>query len=94
MLIAISKYIKPLAEIEIHRPAHLEYIKALFAAEKLLIAGRQNPPTGAVIIAKTQSRAEFEQIIANDPYTKAGVAEYNIIEFATLFCHDILAEFK
>lgn len=81
MLIAISKYLKPLNEVDIHRPAHLEYLKKLFVTNKLLVAGRQDPAVGAVIVAKINSSDEFQAILNDDPFTIAGVAEYKIIKF-------------
>ncbi len=91
MFIAISKYKKPLAEVDVYRAEHHQYVKSLFAAGKLLVCGRQNPPVGGVIIAITQTLAEFEIILENDPFTKADVAEYNIIEVKPSFYDDCLA---
>jgi uncharacterized protein YciI len=88
MLIAISKYTKPLSEVDVYRQEHHKYMKPLFETGKLFIAGRQNPPSGGVIIAKTQSCDEFQKILDNDPFTKAGVAEYTIIEFNPTFFDD------
>lgn len=81
MLIAISNYTTSLEEVDSHRVAHIEYIKNLISINKLLVAGRQTPPTGAVIIANNISLDEFKTILADDPYSKVGVAEYKIIEF-------------
>lgn len=85
MLIAISKYKKSLAEVDVHRPAHWEYLKSLFDAKKLLVSGRQNPPVGGVIIANKATLEEFKQILDEDPFSKAGVAEYQIIDFDPSF---------
>ena len=93
MLIAISKYTKPLAEVDVYRPAHHEYIKPLFSARKLLVAGRQKPAhVGGVIIAMTLSLEEFREVLDNDPFTKAGVAVYNIVEFTPGFHHDSISD--
>lgn len=81
MLVAISKYLVPLEQIDTHRAAHVAYIQPFFAASKLLAGGRQVPATGAIILAGNISRAEFEKILAEDPYTLAGVAEYSVFEF-------------
>jgi uncharacterized protein YciI len=89
MFIAISKYTKPLEVVDRLRAAHKEYLQSLFAADKLLISGRQNPPAGGVIISKAISRDEFKEIIANDPFTKAEVAVYTITEFEPGF-HDVV----
>lgn len=92
MFIAISKYTKPLTEVDVYRPAHQQYIKPLFETGKLLISGRQNPPAGGVIIAQTHSLEEFKQILDDDPFTKAGVAEYTIIEFTPTFYASLIAD--
>ncbi|MEO8402501.1 MAG: YciI family protein [Gammaproteobacteria bacterium] len=91
MLLAISTYLKPLNEVDKFRADHLSYLKSLFADEKLLLAGRQNPPTGAVIIAKNLSHDAFVQILSNDPYSKAGVAEYKIIDFTPALYDELLS---
>lgn len=92
MLIAILKYTKPLPEVDVYRPEHHKYIAPLFKMGKLFVAGRQNPPSGGVIIAKTPSREEFKEILDNDPFAKAGVAEYKIIDFTPSFYYGSLAE--
>lgn len=81
MLIAISTYIKPLTEVDLHRAIHHQYIKPLFEAGKLLVGGRQNPPLGGVIISHVLSRSDFQEILDNDPFTLARVAIYKILEF-------------
>lgn len=90
MLIAISKYTQSLAEVDIHRAAHQQYLATLFAEKKLLVSGRQTPPIGGVIIANTNCLEEFKAILANDPFVKAGVTEYTITEFIPSFCDDSL----
>jgi len=92
MLVAISKYTKPLAQVDVYRSAHHEYLKPLFASGKLLVAGRQTSNVGGVIIAKTRSKKEFEDILANDPFVKAQVTEYKIFEFTPSFYDDAISE--
>ncbi len=93
MLMALSNYTKSLDEVNIYRDQHINYLKNLIAENKLLVAGRQTPPTGAVIIAKNISLEEFKTILANDPYTEAGVAGYQIIEFAPAICDEAFKAF-
>ena len=93
MLIALSHYLKPLNELDTLRPAHLDFLKKLITDKKVLMAGRQNPITGGVIIAKVDSSAEFEKILADDPFLQAGVAEYKIIEFNPAVYDERLKEF-
>lgn len=93
MLIALSHYTKSLEEVDLHRNAHIDYINHLISTHKLLAAGRQTPPTGAVVIANHISREEFKTILAEDPYTHAGVAEYQIIEFNPVLCDESFRAF-
>lgn len=88
MLIAISHYTKTLEEVDLHRDSHIDYIKKLILDRKLLAAGRQTPPTGAVVIANAISLDEFKKILAEDPYCRVGVAEYKIIEFNPVLCDE------
>lgn len=93
MVIAISKYLKPLAEVDTKRAAHLEFLKRGFAEGKLLAAGRQNPPVGGVIMSATLSKAQFEAFLREDPFSKEGIAEYHITEFQPALCEDAFQEY-
>lgn len=60
------------------RPAHIEYIRALGDKVKMggpLIAEDGETMCGSLILIDADSRAEIEEIAANDPYAKAGVFE-------------------
>ncbi len=83
MFIAILKYTRPLSEIDALLPAHREYLEQLFQQKKLLLAGRLNPRTGGVLIAKDMPREEFEEILRNDPFHSVCTVE--IISFIPTF---------
>ena len=65
------------------RPRHLEHVRALLDAGRLVVGGpfpavdADDPGdagfTGSVIIAEFACRADAEQWIAEDPYTTGGV---------------------
>ena len=93
MLIAISRYTKSLSEVDTYRDQHIQYINDLISQKKLLAAGRQTPPSGAVVIARNISLPEFKTILANDPYTKVEVAEYEIFEFNPVLCDESFRSF-
>ncbi len=60
------------------RPAHIDYIRALGDKVKMggpLIAEDGETMCGSLILIDADSRAEIEEIAANDPYAKAGVFE-------------------
>ncbi len=93
MLIAISTYTKSLEEVDVHRKPHVDYLQAFISAKKLLAAGRQTPPTGAIIIARNLSLDAFKKILDEDPYCLAGVAEYKILEFNPVLCDEAFRTF-
>lgn len=92
MFIAVLTYVKPLSEVDRAVPEHLEYLKALFDEKKLLVCGGQKPRTGGVIIAGNISKSEFIEILDEDPFTKAGVSRYQLIEFIPRFYDPCLEE--
>jgi uncharacterized protein YciI len=72
----ISQYLKPLAEVEVHRADHQAYLDTLEQRGVLVSSGRKNPPTGGVILFAVDTAEEAEALVADDPYVKAGVAHY------------------
>lgn len=87
MFMVIIRYSKPLAEVDVHRQAHLEFIEKNIQADTILVAGRQIPADGGAFLARASSRAEIEAMVALDPYNTAGVADFEIIEFTAAKTH-------
>lgn len=81
MFIAILKYVRPIAEVDALLQKHREHLSRFLHEGKLLVAGKLQPRTGGVIIAKNVSRGQFEQFLKDDPFAQAKVSEYQIIEF-------------
>ncbi|MGD9947324.1 MAG: YciI family protein, partial [Desulfobulbus sp.] len=74
-------YIVGLDEINQHLDAHVAYLKKQYAAGHFLASGRKIPRTGGIIIATAASKEALVAILAEDPFQKAGLAEYAITEF-------------
>jgi uncharacterized protein YciI len=72
----ISKYVKPLAEVDAVRDEHLEFLAGLEQRGLVVSAGRQDPPVGGVIIFAVDTEAEALELISGDPYVQKGVAVY------------------
>ena len=81
MFIFHSVYLKPVAEVDLHLEAHRAWLKTLYASGIAIVSGPKIPRTGGVIMLKASSLAEAEAIMQNDPYTLAGIARYECIEF-------------
>ncbi|MGI2129985.1 YciI family protein [Shewanella baltica] len=81
MFVVSLTYKKPIAEVELHLAAHIEYLDQYYAAGTFVASGRKVPRTGGVILAKAESRVALEAILQQDPFCIADVAEFEVIEF-------------
>ncbi len=79
MYLMISKYLVPLPEVDKLRDEHLAFVDALEAQRLVVAAGRQDPPVGGVILLNVPDETTAHQIIAGDPYVRAGAAEYTAL---------------
>ncbi|USX50303.1 YciI family protein [Lentzea sp. HUAS12] len=66
------------------RPEHREYIASLVEKGVILASGPYADDAGALIIYEAADEASLKEIIAADPYTPAGVAEWTIREWNAL----------
>jgi uncharacterized protein YciI len=72
----ISKYLAPLAELDAARDDHSKFLEGLERRGLVVSAGRQDPPTGGVILFDVDTADEARALIADDPYVQRGLAEY------------------
>ena len=72
---------------------HRAWLDNYYRQGIFLFSGPKNPRTGGVIIAKSNSKEELEQLMANDPFAVNGVAKYTISEFQALKAHPDLMQF-
>lgn len=80
MLVVTLTYKAPLAEVDQHRPAHIDWLKERYADGTMLASGRQTPPVGGVLLMRGE-RAAVEALLAADPFAVHDVADYTIAEF-------------
>lgn len=81
MYIIELTYKVPVAEIDAAMADHIDYIDKYYQKGNFLASGRKEPRDGGLIFAKASSRAEIEAIVAEDPFHKADMASYRIIQF-------------
>jgi len=81
MFLVLLSYKKPLAEVDRHVAAHMDFLARHYASGEFLLSGRKQPRTGGVILAMAADRAQMEAIVHDDPLVREGVAAYEIIEF-------------
>ena len=93
MFIVLTKYKADLAKVDLKRGEHVQYLKKLEKEKKLLVGGRQTPPTGGLLIFTIKSKVELVKILEEDPYAIAGLSDCEIFEFTPGVYADILKEF-
>lgn len=80
-----STYLQSPEVVEQTRPAHLEFLKDEIAAGRVLLAGRQEDGSGGMLITSDIDAADADDMVARDPYTQAGVANYERTSFNGAF---------
>jgi uncharacterized protein YciI len=80
MLLLIVSYIKPPAQVEPYIKAHGEWVAHHLKEGNFLFAGPKKSGLGGAIGAKSLDKPALLQILAEDPYVKADVAEYQIVD--------------
>ncbi|WP_329564918.1 YciI family protein [Kitasatospora sp. NBC_01266] len=81
MFVITLTYTVPLERIDELIPAHVEWLDRNYAAGTFLASGRREPRTGGVILAQAASPAALHAVLAEDPFNKAGAAQYQVVEF-------------
>ncbi|MCA9834603.1 MAG: hypothetical protein KC435_11700 [Thermomicrobiales bacterium] len=82
---AVVSYTTDAARLQEVRPEHRENLKALLDAGKLYESGPFLDGSGALIIYEAEDLAEAQTMLANDPFSKAGlitgatIREWNIV---------------
>lgn len=76
-----STYLADLAQIDAKLAEHRAHLETGFRSGILLASGPQQPRTGGVILARAKDKAEIEEFLARDPFARAGLAKYRVVEF-------------
>lgn len=81
MFVLVSHYTAPMDQVQGLTGEHSDWIAGQYAAGRVLVSGRQEPPAGGVIVVRGESREDVEQWIASDPFVLGGAAAYDITQF-------------
>ena len=82
--LAIVRYRKPLEEVLPFLEAHRTYLRGLQAKGLLLASGPLEPRNGGALllrVADADSPRELDAIRDGDPFTVAGVAQYELLSW-------------
>lgn len=81
MFLLLSRYLKPIDEIERVLPAHRAFLDRCYESGLFIVSGPQEPRSGGVIVAADAPRSRIEEALTQDPFVREGISEYEIIEF-------------
>ncbi len=80
-------------EVEPHVPGHVRFLERYHADGVFLASGQTVPvEQGGAIIACGVDRSRIEEIAAEDPFVKAGVASYQITTIEVGRAHPVFAD--
>lgn len=82
MFIVLLSYVQPLSVVEAHLQEHRAFLDRHYAAGHFIASGAQVPRTGGVILVRALTRAQLDEVLAEDPFYREQVAQYQVIEFA------------
>ena len=91
MFLLLSRYVKPLDEVDRWLPEHRAFLDRHYAAGHFIVSGPQEPRAGGVILVADMDRTKVEAILAEDPFAREGLAQYEIIAFRGTKSHPALA---
>jgi uncharacterized protein YciI len=88
MFLLLSRYLKPTEEIDRVLPAHREFLDRYYKSGLFIVSGPLNPRSGGVILTADCTRDTIDAALAEDPFVREAISEYEIVEFkATKHAH-------
>ncbi len=85
--VILVKYIRPLPEVEAATPAHRAWLDQHYRNGTFLVSGPREPRTGGLILAQGKTPEELLALLQDDPFHRAGVAEYEVLPFQPVKRH-------
>jgi uncharacterized protein YciI len=83
MFIVTLPYQQPLGEIDALMRQHVALLKRHYKSGLFIASGRQVPPWGGIIPARSGDRSALEAAIADDPFVAKDAARFEVLEFTT-----------
>ncbi len=93
MFVIRITYKKPIEVIEQHLADHRAFLDNGYKNNLYIASGPQNPRTGGIILSQLTDRAQLEELIKQDPFSRHDLADFEIIEFTPVKHHTDFAAF-
>jgi len=82
LFIVSITYTSALERIDQFIPAHIEFLDEQYRQGHFLLSGPKVPRTGGFILATVEGRSQLDEILAQDPFRRESLADYEVMEFA------------
>lgn len=82
MFVVSIEYKVELSEVDQFIPEHIKFLDKFYEKGNFLASGAKVPRSGGIILANAGSKEELSSILAEDPFYKEGLANYEISEFS------------
>lgn len=80
MFLISLTYQVPLEKIDSFIPKHVDYLNEQYAKGYFILSGRKEPRIGGVIISTISDRDKLNDVLAQDPFYREGLASYEVTE--------------
>lgn len=77
-----TTYVRPESEVDALLAEHVEHLERHRVTGRFLAWGRLVPRTGGFILARAADRDEIDEVLAEDPFTRGGVATWTVHQLA------------
>ncbi|MBF9073763.1 YciI family protein [Streptacidiphilus fuscans] len=94
MFVVTLSYTVPMEQVDAHLEDHRAWLDQQYAKGALLASGAKVPRTGGILLVVGLDRAAVDALLAEDPFAKAGVAEYDVVEFTATKTAEALADYR
>lgn len=81
MFIALLTYKTSIDQVDEYLEEHNRYLDKNYQLGNFIFSGRRNPRIGGLILINQSAKEQVMETIAEDPFYKHGIAEYELIEF-------------
>lgn len=94
MFIVSITYTAELSEVDKCIDSHIAFLQKYYAENVFIMSGRKEPRDGGIILVDAKSKDHVWNIIHEDPFYVAEVANYEVIEFIPTMTSGAFSEFK
>jgi uncharacterized protein YciI len=81
MFVVTLTYTAPIERIDELVTEHRAWLDRKYQQGVLLASGPKVPRVGGILLARAADRAALDEVLAEDPFQRAGVATYDVVEF-------------